>query len=223
MTAAEAARQPGDEWSPLAWAPGQDLNPPATGISDGGWHAIVRAYRPRSGEGQVCGQAACGATACVAAKFGPFDPDRFPDRTCAACVWTVAIRTGTLTDRYERLAAAEGAPGLAARVAQAIVAGESWPVGGYELDHPYTVQLLSAVTAHAPTPLISEGCAEGGCEHPPGQRCPTVAVACLACSQRSGSWAGEWEGQLMAECTISAPCEVLGTLAAHFKVTGGVW
>lgn len=211
------------EWSPLAWAPGRELSPPGTGTDAAGWHAVIRAYAPRTGEGRECGEAACGATVGVAARFGPFDPDRVPERTCAACVWTVAIRAGTLADRYARLAAAEGAPGLAARVAQAIADGQSWPAGGYELDHPYPVQLLAAVTAHAPTPLISQECAEGGCIHPPAERCPTVAIACMACSQRSGSWAGEWEGQLMDECTITAPCEVLTTLAAHFGVTGGVW
>lgn len=211
------------DWSPLVWAAGRELDPPVTGSSGDGWHAVVRAYAPRVGEGQVCGEAACGATVTVAAKYGPFDPDRFPARTCALCLWTVALRDGSLVERYRRLAEAEGTPGLAARVAEAIVAAQSQHDAGYELDDPASVQLLAAVTAHAPTLLIDEDCAEGGCGHPRYEPCPTVAMVCLTCSQLAGSWAGEREGAVMHECTISAPCEVLSTLAAHFQVTGGAW
>ncbi|WP_219419612.1 hypothetical protein [Pseudonocardia nigra] len=195
---------------------------PLTGIAAGAWHAAEQVHPPRVPGDPEQGLAVCGqGGVTVAAKFGAFDPDRDRDHTCHECAWTVAIRTGTLDAEVDRLSGADGAPTMAAQVARAIVTAQSETGAGHELDHPYTVQLLAAVSAHAPTPLISPECGEGACEHPREQSCPTVALACLACSQLSGGWAGEWEGTCMPECTVPAPCEVLRTLATHYRITGG--
>jgi hypothetical protein len=207
------------------------VDPPMTGIAAGVWHAVERVWPPRVPGDPEQGLAMCGrgGVTAVAAKLGGFDPNRYRDRTCHECAWAAAIRVGTLDAELARLGRAdrtqtdpalmEAPEPLAARVARAIVAAKSAPGADCELDHPATVQLLGAVSAHAPTRLIAEECAEGGCEHPGAQPCPTVAVACLTCSQLTGGWAGEWEGMCMPECTVAAPCEVLRTLAAHYGIT----
>ena len=197
---------------------GECVDPPLTGIDSGVWHAVERIHPPRMTGGPDRGVAVCGRAVMVAAKFGPFDRERFPDRTCHACTWVVAIRAGAVGQEIARLTGGASEPVLAVRVAAAIVAAQSQPGTDDELDHPRTVALLAAVSAHAPTPLISPECGDGGCEHPPRVPCPAVVVACLACSQRCGGWAGEGEGTCMPECTITAPCEVLRALAAHYRI-----
>jgi len=98
--------------------------------------------------------------------------------------------------------------------------------GDYELDHPATAQLLTAVTAHAPVVLLPEGCADGDCEHyPPGYdagggapfQCPypEASAACTACSLQLGGWAGGYEGKFRAECITPPPCAPLQQIAAH--------
>ena len=195
----------------------REVDPPGTGIDSGVWHAVERVHPPRMVGGPDRGVAVCGRAVVVAAKFGPFDRERFPDRTCHGCTWVVAIRAGAVGQEIARLTGGAPEPVLAARVAAAIVAAQSQP-GADEPDYPRMVALLAAVSAHAPTPLISPECGQGGCGHPPRVPCPAVVVACLACSQRCGGWAGEGEGTCMPECTITAPCEVLRTLAAHYRI-----
>lgn len=196
-----------------------EVDPPGTGIDSGVWHAVERIHPPRMTGDPDRGVAVCGRAVTVAAKFGPFDRERFPDRTCHKCTWAVAARAGTVGQEIARLAVEDPEPVLAARVAAAIVAAQSEPGADDEPDHPRTVALLAAVSAHAPTPLISPECGQGGCAHPPRVPCPTVAVACLAYSQRCGGWAGDGEGLCMPECTITAPCAVMRALAAHYRIT----
>jgi len=200
---------------------GRDVDPPVTGVEGGRWHGVERLYPPRGADAGECGRALCGALVRVAVRVGVFDPDRVPARTCLECGWRAAIAAGTVAERVRALAGEEGAPGLAARVAEAVVAEADGPYGYFDLDHPYTVQLLVAVSAHAPAALVAEECCDRDCEHPGDRPCPTVAPACLACSEQTGAWAGEREGVCLPEATIAAPCEVLRTLAAHYRVTGG--
>lgn len=82
------------------------------------------------------------------------------------------------------------------------------------------MQLLVAVSAHAPAGLVAQECVDGDCGHGEDRSCPTVAVVCPACSEQIGAWAGEREGVCLPEVTIGAPCEVLRALAAHYRVTG---
>lgn len=214
------------EWSPLAWTAGRTVHPPLTGASHDGWHAVAKVFEPPNGADAAGGVALCGATVGLArGEYGPFDPDRFPRQTCLECVWRFAITTGDLAGRYRALLAG-GVPVLAAELAEAIVTVASSPLADYDLEHPFTVGLLVAVSEHAPTALISRDCAEGGHDHDEDEfdsdgRCPTVAIACMACSLLTGDWAGDWEGTCLPECTVAAPCEVLRTLAAHYERTGG--
>lgn len=222
-------------------------DPLLTGVSGGLWHAVERTMPPRPGpalsagpvQGVVLqdvvlqGVALCGLVVQVAQKYDGFDRRR-TDRTCPTCAWTHAVRTGTDAVAAELAALDSAGPagptsagggGLelpvplraAARVAAAVLAAADAPGSDHDPTHPATVQLLATVTAHAPTGLLEQDCAEGDCEHDPGL-CPIAVVACPACSVRAGSWAGEWEGSYQSECTIPGPCEVLRTLAAHHHV-----
>jgi len=80
----------------------------------------------------------------------------------------------------------------------------------------HVLQLLAHVSRHEPGQLVSEGCAEGDCDHGDGA-CPSDA-GCPACSIQAGSWAHAWEGTWLAECTIEAPCGVLLAIAGHYGV-----
>lgn len=207
-----------------------ELDVPLTGIKGMRWHAVRYLHRgPTDAE---YGESICGRQVMVARRWGLFDPDRYPERTCAQCAWTDAIRAGTLAGRYRHLAAGGGAASLlAVQVAQAIVAARIDPdaddepgqdVEPDEAGLAYTVVLLAAVSAHAPTALVAFDCAQGDCEHQ--AECPPVAIACLACSLQIERLVDEPE--CLPECTIAAPCEVLRTLATHYGVirdgvTGG--
>lgn len=178
------------------------------------WHAI-EAAQDRFGDPLHAG-AVCGAVVRPAvsrddeSRPQPYDVASFPVSLdpCPACRWVVAARTGTL----EAALAALSDP-LAHDVAAAVLAEAARDER--EPDDPMTMQLLTAVSRHAPVALVSEGCSEGDCDHEGD--CPSSS-ACRACSLQAGSWAGEWEGQYMAECRIPAPCAPLLALTAHYEV-----
>ncbi|MHA6631812.1 hypothetical protein ACU61A_40820 [Pseudonocardia sichuanensis] len=216
--------------------PSSVLNPPLlTGVSDGLWHAVERIVPPLPAPPRLAvpvqGVALCGLVVRVAQKYGRFDRRQFLDRTCPTCAWIHALRTGTETAElavltgYEHTSTVDAqlelelrVPlGAAARVAAAILAVAGASGSDDDREDPAIVQLLATVTAHAPTALLAEECAEGGCEHDV-RPCPPIGVACPACSVRAGGWAGEWEGGFRPECTIAGPCEVLRALAAHHHV-----
>jgi len=197
------------------------VDPPVTGVEGGRWHGVERVYPPRAADTGECGRALCGALVRVAVRVGVFDPDRVPGPTCLECGWRAALAAGTVPDRVRALSADEGASGLAARVAEAVVAEASGSYGYFDLGHPYTVQLLVAVSAHAPAAVVAADCVDGDCEHAGQRSCPRVGLVCLGCSELTGSWDGEREGACLPEVTIGAPCEVLRALAAHYRVTGG--
>lgn len=176
----------------------------------------------------------------VVPKLGAFDratnPQLHARQVCPTCAWTIALETGRTDIELRALTPAAADveplrrrltdPRLAVRLAETILAAALKPGYDYDLTHPHTVALLAAVTAHAPTLLVPEECAESthGCADRPEDlntenttwHCPDSSVACPACSLRAGSWAGEWEGTFLSECTVAAPCEVLRTLATHF-------
>jgi hypothetical protein len=183
------------------------------GVQDG-WHAIPPEGIMRGCDGHAW--SACGLIVRVARddsgeprSWQPGEPPQ-SCRPCPACFWTAAAKTGQLDAALETL----NDP-LARATAAAVVAGSGWFLAG-DWDDSSGLQLLAAVTRHAPAELVSEGCAEGDCDH--DGRCP-ARTACPACSLQAGSWAGEWEGQFRDECTILAPCAVLLAIADHFGVT----
>jgi hypothetical protein len=146
----------------------------------------------------------------------PYDVTTVPGsyNPCPACRWIAAARTGTL----EAVLATLSDP-LAHGVAAVILRDAA---RDYEDDDdPRVMQLLTAVSRHAPVDLLSEGCAEGDCEHEDG-RCP-ARQGCRACSLQAEGWGGEWEGQYLDECTITSPCAPLLALAKHYgvEVPGG--
>jgi len=207
-----------------------------TGVQDG-WHAIDRQDLERAfGTGpHLAAWTVCGQLARVS-ELGVYTRDQGPvqSRPCPQCAWHVAIATGsigremTLLTPNRREAAALARCGVTPRTAvavcQAILAAAGDPA------HPAVVRQLAAATAHRPDLSIPEDCAEGSCEHRPARlagrpnwRCgyPDALAVCWECTLTRGSWAGEYEGTALQECTVPAPCSVLLALAAHYKLIRG--
>jgi hypothetical protein len=210
-----------------------------TGVSDR-WHAIHRAdaeWAVRQHGKDPAVHAACGKLARLARAWPVYGEDR-PRwlHRCPECAWTVAAETGDLDQQLQALIppAADHAVlarllsdpliavTAAARLVEAVTSGHA----DYDPDHPAVIQLLAAITRHAPVILVPEDCAEGTCGHcedaaetgggqPRECPRPDAAAACAECSLQAGQWAGEWEGQYLSECTITAPCPVLTALAEH--------
>ncbi|WP_436764370.1 hypothetical protein [Streptosporangium sp. V21-05] len=196
--------------------------PFVAGIAPGaGMHAVPRDYAQRAlAEGAGESGGLCGRRVLVAPRVGAFDRATLP-------AWAVAANpearsgaiereldaltpTGTNRDVLEQLL---GDALVVRHLCEAILAAARQP-GADGLDHA-VIELLAHASAHAPVPLWPHDCAAGECHHPAGA-CPCV-VACAACSLRAGSWAGDQEGTYRPECTITAPCQVLATMAAHLN------
>lgn len=182
-----------------------------------GWHAIDAAgprYCPDHA-GAECGEIVRPARLDDGSPR-PWDPSEYPAAfdPCPECTWHVAAVTGFFTPAFALLRKVPSLM-LAHDTAMAILDANRKGCG--DSDDPAMLQLLAAVTRHAPSALVAIGCAEGDCGHPDGQ-CPTTATACRQCSLRDGPWAGEYEGQYRPECTIPAPCAPLLAIAEHFGV-----
>lgn len=155
---------------------------------------------------------------------------------CPECAWIVAGEAGELDLQVQALVASAADyavlarlmpdPMIAVTAAAMLVEAALSGHAEEEFDHPATIQLLAAITRHAPVILVPEDCAERSCEHytdtceegsgqPWEWANPEAAVACAECSLQDGQWAGECEGRYRSECTITAPCAVLTALAAH--------
>jgi len=202
-----------------------------------GWHAI---HRPAleyaiGAEPHLIAEAVCGVSARVT-KHGVYDRAEWPVSCapCPECAWHVAIATGSMERELllitpdDREAAALARCGVtpltAIAVCRAILAAADEPA------HPAVIRQLAAATAHRPGLAVSEACGEGECEHHRTAledldelgpcNYPDAAAVCWECSLLSGSWAGEYEGRILAECTVLAPCGVLSALAAYYGLTG---
>jgi hypothetical protein len=211
-----------------------------TGVGDGHmWHAIERA-RAKHENAQATGiaTAVCGALARVT-KYGVYDRPAVPVAygPCPLCAWTVAIATSS-TERELRLITPDGRataalaragapPLLAVNICRAVLAQESSPDAENGLDHQATVQILAHATSHRPALAIPEDCAENDrtCQHRPTAadgtwRCdyPEADALCYTCSLTAGPWATGWEGDVMDECRVRAPCGALLALAARYHV-----
>jgi len=216
-----------------------------TGVDGAGgiWHAIdrQRAHYPWTRAASGVAVAVCGALARVT-NHGVYDRPGPPVTygPCHVCAWTVAIATGsterelqliTPSDRSAAgLARAGVDPLLAVKICRAVLVRESCLAAENGLDHAATVQVLAHAATHRPVLVVPEDCAEDDrcCRHQPAAaeetwRCdyPDGAALCFACTLRAGPWAGSWEGDVMDECRIAAPCGVLQALARHYGITGG--
>ncbi|MEV4753027.1 hypothetical protein AB0K21_42350 [Streptosporangium sp. NPDC049248] len=198
------------------------------GVDPGtGMHAIPHDYAVRAlAEGSGESGALCGRRALVATRVGAFDRATLPTwaTVCPHCAWAVAATGAGAVERELNTLTPTGAdrealkqllddPLIIRHLCEAIIAAAGQP-DAEGLDDA-VIELLAHASTHAPVLLRSWDCAAEECHHPPGE-CP-CAVACAACSLRAGSWAGEQEGTYRRECTISAPCQVLTTLAAHLN------
>lgn len=183
----------------------------APNASNNRWHAVDRLCVADGG--WPAGWSPCGALVRVAARYGAYRDAHLPGPVCAACVWWLAIRSESVAAEIARLP--EQVRSLAERI---IMRADD---DGYEVPHPRTIQLLAAVTDHAPTRLVSGECTEGSHDHDGNHPCPVVAWGCDACSVTAEGWAGEWEGTYFPECVVDSPCSVLTTLAAHYSVRLG--
>jgi hypothetical protein len=155
------------------------------------------------------------------------------DSRCPTCGWAVALAQDTIPAELNAitpdptelpaLTRILDEPLIAVRLCEAILADNDLATY-YDRDHEHIRDLLGHATAHAPTLIVPETCAEDDCDHrPDGQpldtwRCPDAAAACPTCSVRAGMWAGAWEGQYATECTVPAPCSVLTALADHYGI-----
>lgn len=193
-------------------------------------HAIPRAYaeRARAKDGLHAETGTvCGRRARLTPMIGAFDRARLPSwaTVCPSCTWIVALETGTvdqeldtLTPAGENLTALAGLmadPLIVRHICEAIITASQADQDG--LADPATVEALAHATRHAPVILWPETCLEAECGHPV-DACPATA-ACAACSLRAGDWSQDGEGRYLPLCTISAPCQVLTTLADTLGVT----
>lgn len=191
--------------------------PPLTANDRSGWHAVGWQLPPIADDQTTpWGRTYCGTIAQITPRVGAFDPATLAtNRACLECVWWHAIYTNTVDAQLARLGDGAGRE-LAVAIARAILAAAP---DDCEVDHPATVDLLAAVTAHAGESLVGEECAEGSCEHRgDGIPCPTTVGACRACSVQAGGWAGEWEGQYRPEATVIGPCSLMRAMAAHYGI-----
>lgn len=167
----------------------------------------------------------CGTIATLARKHGEFvRGNEFVDRStlCPECAWFVALENGTAD--YELAVRTPAAASL--RALQRCVPDPLLYVRtarrllelavDAETEHDTTASFLGHITLHKPTLLLGEDCTHN-CEHDFEDECygDTPTVVCLECSVLSGSWAGEWEGQVFIPVP---PCGVLAAVAAHYGV-----
>lgn len=177
--------------------------------------------------------ALCGRSVRLATKWGAYDPGSVYRRAsfCQECAWIVALHHGTVDTEIASytvddvnaaaITAAGGDPGMGPRLLRAIAADTSLaPAGGLGPSH--LAQVLTHASRHLPAVALCEECADFGIAnaHDGAAQCPHHIVYCLGCTPTAGEWAGEWEGVLLQECIVPAPCSVQTTLAAYYEIHG---
>jgi hypothetical protein len=176
-----------------------------------------------------CVPTVCGAVATIAREWGEFvrGNEKIDSRApCPQCAWFVALEHGTAEGELSRrrLTSVEIAA-LQRSLRDPLIHIRTWrrllELGREDepgdTDRAWLAYLLGLVTAHKPVLLLAEPCLEGDCDHDSEDECygEDPAVACMACSVLTGSWAGEWEGQVHVQ--VSAPCSVLTAIATHYE------
>lgn len=213
------------------------------GVGDG-YHAVTRTAAQRAtggGDRHIRAMAACHAYLVQVihrgGAFRDFQRGAAPldhGSVCPDCAWVVALNQDgiaaelaalTPTGRqHDALARLLPDPLITVHLCEAILRAQR--SAHLDQDDPLTLQLLAHASRHAPEIAIPEDCGEGSCDHRPENanqswECwyPDAAVVCPTCSVRAGSWAGEWEGQYAAECTVASPCSVLVALTTRYLPT----
>jgi hypothetical protein len=203
------------------------------GLGGGRRHAVTHDAAVRAiGDGLICDAravAVCDRLVGVVPKWGPYQrASRYLSHggVCALCTWIVAESRGETAveiaaaapseQHTDLIAAALGDPMVGVRVLEAIAV--SGGHGGFSrFERTERAELLSRAAQHLPKVTVCEDCSDFGGNgiHDEG---PCGRVLCLACTMSAGPWAGEYENYTMPECTVEAPCSVLGALCGHYNI-----
>jgi hypothetical protein len=172
----------------------------------------------------------------LATAWGPYsraEAARRPGR-CADCAWILALHNGEVADEITSrttrndadaatIANAVGAALIGQRLLTAIVRDPELVHGDHRLARSHQSQVLAQASRHLPVVTVCEECAETGASDAHDDNQPCGKAICPGCTlAATGSWAGEWEGTLLVECTVAVPCSVLTTIAAHYQIPIGV-
>lgn len=175
--------------------------------------------------------ALCRRTVGLATAWGPYSRDeamRHPHR-CPDCAWILALNQGsvdaeieafTACDAIDAAAISDRVGDLGRHVLTAIAHDPTLTDGDQRLKPSHQSQLLGHATRHLPVVALCEECLEIGVANAhDGSSCPAQIVACAGCTLTSHEvWSGEWAGTFLPECTVTAPCSVLATIASHYQV-----
>lgn len=179
--------------------------------------------------------ALCGQKAYLSHRWGVFgdeNPIGGSFRRCAECGWIAALQRGETEEELQRYAMTadtkSGAVALVVKIFTAVLDAQGGNDGltGWETHGEQTrlSQLLGHIGSHAPAVFVCHGCADDDeCDYShtaqwrPGF-CPGRRLACMACTALAGEWAGECEGQTLAECFVPSPCSVLVAAARHYNI-----
>lgn len=166
----------------------------------------------------------CGSRVQLLPQFRAFTYDSpcLPGRTrCERCSWVVALTRGTVEQEIELYAGDDAHGGGLLRQIFTSILADAPPEGG-QARVGHRSDLLAHAARHRPELTVCEECCDAGSEatHGPGvERCPHARSVCIECSFVAGSWAGEWEGTVAAECEVPSPCSTLVTLARYYGVS----
>ncbi|MBS1694490.1 MAG: hypothetical protein JST91_19925 [Actinobacteria bacterium] len=205
--------------------------------NDGRHHIVTRdsatdALDMSADPRRVHAVALCRRTVGLAPTWGPYDreaADRY-GRPCHDCVWILALHRGTVADDLDvarpdavdaaAIAAAGIDPHLGTNLLTAIAGDPALVRSHHRLAPTHQTQLLAHARRHLPAVSVCEECLDFGIHnaHDDTSTCPAQTIFCPACTPAAGQWAGEWEGTLLSECIVEAPCSVLTTLAAHYTI-----
>lgn len=207
-----------------------------TAIAMNGLHAhavdlaATRAPRPlrMAGEDPDTAAAAvfslCGSRGQLLPRFGAFTYDNpwIAGRTrCERCSWVVALARGTVEQEIDLYAGDDECGGGLLRQIFTSILADAPPEGG-QAQVGHRSDLLAHAARHRPVLTVCEECCEAGSAPTHGRgvkRCPHASSVCIECSFVAGSWAGEWEGTIAAECEVQSPCSTLVTLAHHYGIS----
>ncbi|GAT01322.1 hypothetical protein [Mycolicibacterium fortuitum] len=180
--------------------------------------------------------ALCGQLVALTPVWGPYSREtarRHPGR-CPDCAWILALHRGAVDeeiaaftaarDNLDAAAIAASVGDIAQKVLTAVVRDPDLADCGQRLAPSHQSQILGHVSRHLPVVGVCEECVEIGTvnAHGHGVPCPAQKVTCARCSVASHEeWAGEWAGTFLQECTVTAPCSVLITVATHYRIPIG--
>jgi len=180
--------------------------------------------------------ALCRRVVKLATAWGPYSRDaalEYPPR-CPDCVWILAMHRGVVDEEiaafttHDAFDAAVFTARLGDDVGERLLTAIAYDPalwhGADRIAPSHRSQLLGHASRHLPSIGLCEECADIGVANANahGETCPALEVTCPGCTVTAhGMWAGEWNGTFLPECTVSAPCSVLMTLAAHYQIPVG--